>query len=107
MGVIITASGLSNGSSSYDGDGTGSVVEHLSRAGRAAIDAAGIDDREVGVLINSGVYRDSNTVEPAIGALIQQGIGLGLTYQRSDPKCFSFDLMNGACGMLNAVLALP
>ncbi|MFT4087845.1 MAG: hypothetical protein QM658_11995 [Gordonia sp. (in: high G+C Gram-positive bacteria)] len=113
MGVVITASGISSDAavastvrvrSAAFAAGAG-AVEHLARAGRAAIDAAGVDDGEVRVLINTGVYRDSNMVEPAIGALVQQGIGLGLEYERSDPKVFSFDLMNGACGMLNAVQA--
>ncbi|MFT3716356.1 MAG: hypothetical protein QM774_10540 [Gordonia sp. (in: high G+C Gram-positive bacteria)] len=112
MGVIITAAGYSDRTvtpstpvsvrSDAFATGTG-AVEHLARAGRTAIDAAGVPDHEVSALINTGVYRDSNMVEPAIGALVQQGIGLGLEYERTDPKVFSFDLMNGACGMLNAV----
>ncbi|AOW94079.1 hypothetical protein BFN03_19175 [Rhodococcus sp. WMMA185] len=97
MGVIITATGVS-----HDTD-TASVIEHSSRAARAALEAASISPEQVGVLINTGIYRDSNMVEPAIAALIQKAAGIGLDYGETDPKSFSFDLMNGACGVLNAV----
>ncbi|MEV0948666.1 hypothetical protein [Rhodococcus sp. NPDC049939] len=97
MGVIITATGVS-----HDTD-TASVIEHSSRAARAALEAASIGPEQVGVLINTGIYRDSNMVEPAIAALIQKAAGIGLDYTETDPKSFSFDLMNGACGVLNAV----
>ncbi|MCD2104328.1 hypothetical protein O4214_05270 [Rhodococcus erythropolis] len=97
MGVVITSVGTS-----YDRD-SGSVVTHAARAVRQALTSAAVEPQEVGVLINTGVYRDSNTVEPAIAALIQKDAGIGLEYGEHDPRTFSFDLMNGACGVLNAV----
>ncbi|GAB1640728.1 hypothetical protein KRMM14A1259_11510 [Krasilnikovia sp. MM14-A1259] len=55
------------------------------------------------MLINVGVYRDENMAEPAMSALIQKNVGTNLDYLRSGTPALSFDLMNGACGVLNAV----
>ncbi|NLE79168.1 MAG: hypothetical protein GX610_06215 [Rhodococcus sp.] len=97
MGVVITSTGTSNATD------TASVVTHAARAARSAMDAAGVTPSQIGVLINTCVYRDSNTMEPAVAALVQKEAGIGLEYADGDPLSFSFDLMNGACGVLNAV----
>ncbi|MFC6010587.1 hypothetical protein [Nocardia lasii] len=82
---------------------THSVVAHSGRAARECLARAGIRPDQVGVLINTGIFRDANTVEPAVSALIQKEAGIGLDYVRADSRTFSFDLMNGAVGVLNAV----
>ncbi|WP_280384589.1 hypothetical protein [Nocardia wallacei] len=97
MGVRIKSTGISS-----DGD-TFSIVDHSGRAARRSLERAGVRPDQVGVLINAGVFRDSNTVEPAVSALIQKSAGIGLDYSYGDPRSFSFDLMNGAVGVLNAV----
>ncbi|MEV6276857.1 hypothetical protein [Nocardia sp. NPDC051832] len=98
MGIRIKATGTSRGGS------TNSIVEHSGHAARISLERAGIGPEQVGVLINAGVFRDSNTVEPAVSALIQKAAGIGLDYHsKDDPRTFSFDLMNGAVGVLNAV----
>jgi 3-oxoacyl-[acyl-carrier-protein] synthase-3 len=97
MGIVITATALSEGS------GTISSIENASLAARAAIRAAGLEPEQIDALINTGVYRDSNMVEPAMAALIQKKTGIGLEYQTGRTPSYSFDLMNGACGVLNAV----
>ncbi|MFE3546372.1 hypothetical protein ACFXK0_25710 [Nocardia sp. NPDC059177] len=97
MGVRIRATGTSTATDTH------SIVEHSGRAAREALSRAGIRPDQVGVLINTGIFRDSNTVEPAVAALIQKAAGIGLDYTRTDPRTFSFDLMNGAVGVLNAV----
>lgn len=96
-GIVIAASGIS------DRPATAGIVEHLAQAGRAAMTAAQAET--IDVLINTGVYRDNNTVEPAVAALVQQALGVGLDYGPADPRCFAFDLMHGACGVLQAVQA--
>ena len=96
MGVVIRAS-----AANADAD-TLSSVERGSRAVAAAIAAAGLRPEEIGAIINTGVYRDSNMVEPAIAALIQKKAGVGLEYAAGSVPSFSFDLMNGAVGVLNA-----
>ncbi|MTE16576.1 beta-ketoacyl-[acyl-carrier-protein] synthase family protein [Nocardia aurantiaca] len=83
--------------------GGGSSIEQASAAARRAIAEAGATPEQIDALINTGVYRDSNMVEPAMSALIQQQVGIGLEYQSGDVPCLSFDLMNGACGILNAI----
>ena len=96
MGVVILASAVNT-----DPD-TLSSLERGSRAVTAAIAAAGLAPDAIGALINTGVYRDSNMVEPAIAALIQKKAGIGLEYATGAVPSFSFDLMNGAVGTLNA-----
>ncbi|MGW4121499.1 hypothetical protein [Nocardia sp. NPDC004711] len=83
--------------------GGGSSIEQAAAAARRAIAEAGATPEQIDALINTGVYRDSNMVEPAMSALIQQQAGIGLEYRSGDVPCLSFDLMNGACGVLNAI----
>ncbi len=97
MGVRIRATGASKAADTH------SIVEHSGRAARQCLQRAEIRPDQVGVLINTGIFRDSNTVEPAVSALIQKAAGIGLDYTRDDPRTFSFDLMNGAVGVLDAV----
>ncbi|MEV6767848.1 hypothetical protein AB0N05_04370 [Nocardia sp. NPDC051030] len=83
--------------------GGGSSIEQAAAAARRAIAEAGTTPEHIDALINTGVYRDSNMVEPAMSALIQQQAGIGLEYRSGDVPCLSFDLMNGATGVLNAI----
>jgi 3-oxoacyl-[acyl-carrier-protein] synthase III len=73
-------------------------------AARACLARAGRTSREVDLLLNVGLYRDRNLGEPALAALIQEDIGAN----PEDPPAggrgtFSFDLANGACGVLTAL----
>ncbi|WP_147144351.1 hypothetical protein, partial [Nocardia ninae] len=95
MGVRIKSIGI--------GRDTQSSVQNSGLAAKQSLERAGVRPDQVGVLINAGVFRDSNTVEPAVSALIQKAAGIGLEYAKDDPRTFSFDLMNGATGVLNAV----
>ncbi|NNH74751.1 hypothetical protein HLB23_33710 [Nocardia uniformis] len=95
MGIVISSIAAVTGS--------GSSIEQAARAAKQAIASAGCGPEQIDALINVGVYRDSNMVEPAMSALIQQQVGIGLEYGSGDVPCLSFDLMNGACGVLNAV----
>ncbi|GAB1692093.1 3-oxoacyl-[acyl-carrier-protein] synthase III C-terminal domain-containing protein [Krasilnikovia sp. M28-CT-15] len=78
-------------------------IARASAAATACLEQAGVHPDQVDVLINVGVYRDENMAEPAMSALIQKNVGTNLDYLRSGSPALSFDLMNGACGMLNAV----
>ncbi|MFC9996032.1 hypothetical protein [Nocardia sp. NPDC127526] len=97
MGVRIKSTGTSRAGDTF------SIVEHSAAAARQAMERAGVRPDQVGVLINAGIFRDSNTVEPAVSALIQKAAGIGLDYEKNDPRSFSFDLMNAGVGVLNAV----
>lgn len=80
-----------------------SSVALAARAGRRALRAAGCGLDEVGLLLNTGVYRDHHICEPAMAPLIQRAMG-GRSWRRRSlaSTTFSFDLSNGACGMLVA-----
>jgi 3-oxoacyl-[acyl-carrier-protein] synthase-3 len=83
--------------------GTGSRALAV-RAARDALGAAGRDPGEVEILVNAGVYRDENIIEPAMGPFIQRGIGANCTFPPANgTRTFSFDLANGACGPLTAI----
>ncbi|WP_069166283.1 hypothetical protein [Nocardia altamirensis] len=97
MGVYIKSTGISRATDTF------SSVENSGRAAKQSLERAGVHPDQIGVFINAGVFRDSNTVEPAVSALIQKAAGIGLEYAKDDPRTFSFDLMNGATGVLNAV----
>jgi 3-oxoacyl-[acyl-carrier-protein] synthase-3 len=101
MSTIITSTAIS------PADGSGSAIDHAAEAGLACLEQAGLTGADVDVLINVGVYRDSNIIEPSVAALIQKRIGINLDYLHATTRraAFSFDLMNGACGVLNAVQA--
>ncbi|MFE3104215.1 hypothetical protein [Nocardia tengchongensis] len=84
---------------------TGSYFELAARAGRQALAAARIPADRVGLVINAGVFRDSNIAEPAVAALIQKRLEVGLEYATGRLPAFSFDLLNGGTGVLHALMA--
>jgi 3-oxoacyl-[acyl-carrier-protein] synthase III len=78
---------------------------HLSvTAARNCLQRAGCVPDELDLVVNAGIYRDRNLGEPALAALIQEDIGAN----PEDPHAgahgtFSFDIANGACGVLTAL----
>lgn len=57
--------------------------------------------RELDLLVNVGVYRERGLAEPALAALIQEDIGANPGHPPVEGHgTFSFDLDNGACGVL-------
>src|SRR5215207_9429545 len=73
-------------------------------AAEACLARAGIEAGEVDLLVNVGLYHDKNLGEPALAALIQEDIGA----HPEDPHggghgTFSFDVANGACGLLTGL----
>jgi 3-oxoacyl-[acyl-carrier-protein] synthase-3 len=74
-------------------------------AGQCLTDAC-IDPCDIGLLINTGIYRYKNIGEPAIAALIQETIGSTRNILKdtdNHKSTFSFDINNGGCGMLTAI----
>jgi 3-oxoacyl-[acyl-carrier-protein] synthase-3 len=68
---------------------------------------AGLPPGEVELLINAGLYRDSILSEPALAALIQEDVGMNPEDPHADGHgTFSFDIANGACGVLTALQVL-
>jgi 3-oxoacyl-[acyl-carrier-protein] synthase-3 len=73
-------------------------------AAKDCLRGAGCDPDELDLVVNAGIYRDRNLGEPALAALIQDDIGAN----PEDPHAgahgtFSFDIANGACGVLTAL----
>lgn len=71
---------------------------------------AGCEPHELDLVVNAGIYRDKNLGEPALAALIQDDIGAnpedphGNDGHGNDAHgTFSFDVANGACGVLTAL----
>jgi 3-oxoacyl-[acyl-carrier-protein] synthase-3 len=73
-------------------------------AARACLAHAGKEPGDVDMLINTGVYREDNMGEPALAALIQEDIGANLGQPPVGGRgTFSFDLINGTCGVISAI----
>ena len=62
------------------------------------------DAAELDLLINAGIYKDHNAAEPALAAIIQEDIHAnpGSPPHRGHHGTFSFDVLNGGCGVLTA-----
>jgi 3-oxoacyl-[acyl-carrier-protein] synthase III len=73
-------------------------------AARSCLAQARKEPSEVDMLINTGVYREDNMGEPALAALIQEDIGANPGQPPTIGRgTFSFDLMNGTCGVISAI----
>ena len=87
-------------------DNTKGYIAHAIVAAKACLEKSNVGTDEIDLLINvGGNYRDDNMCEPSIAVLIQHALGINLNPLTHPVKAhtFSFDLMNGACGMLNAL----
>jgi 3-oxoacyl-[acyl-carrier-protein] synthase III len=63
-------------------------------AGRLAIERAGIDKSQLGILINSSVSRDF--IEPSTACIVHSKLGLA-------PACLNFDLGNACLAFINSM----
>ena len=73
-------------------------------AARQCLERAGRNASEVELLVNTGLYHDRNMGEPAVASLIQEDIGANPGHPPTAHRgTFSFDLYNGACGVLTAL----
>ena len=99
MSLVIRATGIS------EPDNNKGYLDHATTAAQKCIESAGVALDEIDLMINVGVYRDNNMCEPSVAAMIQHYLGINLNPISSPVRrtTFSFDLMNGACGMLNAL----
>lgn len=80
------------------------AIKLADEAANSCLERAGRSAAELDFLINTGVYRDNNIGEPAVASIIQEDIGAN-----PDPPLqgghgtFSFDVVNGACGVLTGM----
>jgi 3-oxoacyl-[acyl-carrier-protein] synthase III len=81
-----------------------SALQLAVTAAKGCLAHAGTAPSELDLLINAGIYRDRNLGEPALAAIIQDDIGANPEDPHSDAHgTFSFDIANGACGVLTAL----
>lgn len=100
MGTVVEASAIATAG----GDPSTGAVRLADAAARACMERAHRAARDVQLLINVGVYLDRNISEPAIAALIQQDIDANLEPEPGEAQgTFSFDVRNGACGLLTGI----
>ena len=99
MKLSIQATGISQP------DNNKGYLEHAKFAANQCLEHSGVARDEIDLLINVGIYRDNNLCEPSVASLIQHGLGINLNPMKTPVKrpTLSFDIMNGAGGMLNAL----
>jgi 3-oxoacyl-[acyl-carrier-protein] synthase-3 len=98
MGTIIEASAIATAQRWPHAAG---ALKLADAAARACLERAGRSADEVDLLINAGIYHDKLLNEPAFAALIQEDIGANPDHPPGAPHgTFSFDVANGACGLL-------
>jgi len=71
-----------------------SFADAAAMAGRAAIERAGIDPSEIGVLISTSVCKDH--LEPSVACAVHHRLGL-------PSSCLNFDIGNACLGFMNAM----
>src|SRR6476646_11052261 len=101
MGTIIeaTATAVAQDRSMAPG-----ALEAVDAAARSCLDRAGRTAGELDLLINAGVHHDKILSEPAFASLIQEDIGANLSQPPgAGHGTFSFDVYNGACGLLTGI----
>jgi 3-oxoacyl-[acyl-carrier-protein] synthase III len=101
MGTIIEASATSVAHERSMSPGS---LELADTAARACLARAHRSADELDLLINAGVYHDRILSEPAFAALIQEDIGANPNQLLgAHHGTFSFDVYNGACGLLTGI----
>jgi 3-oxoacyl-[acyl-carrier-protein] synthase-3 len=63
---------------------------------------------ELDLLVNIGIYKDHAIAEPALASIIQEDVGAGLGHPLEPGRhgTFSFDLLDGGCGLVTAARLL-
>ena len=81
------------------------ALELADAAARSCLERANRTAEELDLLINAGVFHDKILSEPAFASLIQEDIGanLGPPAAAAGHGTFSFDVYNGACGLLTGI----
>lgn len=98
MGTVVEASAIATPGR----DPSTGAVRLADAAARACMERAHRAPDDVQLLINVGVYFDRNISEPAIASLIQQDIAANVE-PGGGQGTFSFDVRNGACGLLTGI----
>ena len=102
MGTVIEAS-ASAVADAHQRSLTPGALELADTAARSCFERAQRAVEELDLLINVGVFHDKILSEPAFASLIQEDIGANLGHWAGGRGTFSFDVYNGACGLLTGI----
>jgi 3-oxoacyl-[acyl-carrier-protein] synthase-3 len=103
MGTIIEATATAT-ATAHQRSMTPGALELADAAARACLERANRTAEELDLLINAGIYHDKILSEPAFASLIQEDIGANLGHPAvTGHGTFSFDVYNGACGLLTGI----
>jgi 3-oxoacyl-[acyl-carrier-protein] synthase-3 len=103
MGTIIEASAIAT-ATEHQRSMTPGALELADSAARLCLERAHRTAEELDLLINAGVFHDKILSEPAFASLIQEDIGANLGHPAvAGHGTFSFDVYNGACGLLTGI----
>jgi 3-oxoacyl-[acyl-carrier-protein] synthase-3 len=85
--------------------GPASAIGMAVLAARNCLSQVHMPVQDIDLLINVGVFRDNNMIEPAIAPLIQQQLGMNLDPVKNNHlhrSTLAFDMSDGECGFLTA-----
>jgi 3-oxoacyl-[acyl-carrier-protein] synthase-3 len=103
MGTIIEASATAS-AAEHRRSLTAGALELADAAIRSCLERADRTAEELDLLINAGVFHDKILSEPAFASLIQEDIGANVgQLAGAGHGTFSFDVYNGACGLLTGI----
>ncbi len=103
MGTIIEATATAT-ATAHQRSLTPGALELADAAARSCLERADRTAEELDLLINAGVFHDRILSEPAFASLIQEDIGANLGHSAgAGHGTFSFDVYNGACGLLTGI----
>ena len=72
------------------------------RAARKSLKRAGLEPKNIGLLINGSIYKDENIGEPAVASFIQRDIEAN-PLSDGTLSTFSFDILDGGCGLITGM----
>lgn len=99
MGCKIQSTAVTNARDEY------SSIRLAANAGTECIARSGKNRTDIDLLINIGIYRDKNILEPAMSSIIQKKLELNADplKTRMMQQTFSFDLVYGTVSFINAI----
>jgi 3-oxoacyl-[acyl-carrier-protein] synthase III len=78
-----------------------SLLTLITDTGKECILHSAMDKNKIGVLINTGLYKEDHCMEPAYASLIQESLKINSSL--TETHSLSFDLMNGNNGIFSAI----
>jgi 3-oxoacyl-[acyl-carrier-protein] synthase-3 len=99
MGACIEAAATCTRRGIVFGRGALHLADH---AASECLDRSHHEADELDLLINTGIYKDHNTAEPALASIIQDDLGANVEPGLGRHGTFSFDLFNGGAGFITA-----